>query len=37
MLHGDVSGHMNNSNMNWNYFAGHLTGDKKVANFDMGS
>ena len=26
---------MNNIKMNWNYFTDHLTGDKKVANFDM--
>ena len=35
MLHGDVSGHMNNIKMKWNYFSDHLTGDKKITNFDM--
>ena len=37
MLHGDVSGHMNNINMTWNYFTDHLAGGKEVAYFEMGN
>ena len=36
-LHSDISGHMNNINMNWNYFTNTLRGDKIVANFDTGN